>query len=292
MKELFVVALLGGIIILLRHFWKKDKWRQPKAPFPPQWRIILIQKVAFYSALDEEEKKHFEYEVQEFLLNCKITGIETTIDDTDRILVAASAVIPIFKFPDWKYANLYEVLIYPSSFNRKFETTGHGRTILGMVGSGYMEGKMILSKQALHESFRNESDKHNTAIHEFIHLIDKSDGQVDGVPVLLMQQQYVIPWLDLIKKEIQSIHSNRSDMNPYGATNAAEFFSVASEYFFERPKLLKSKHPELYEQLEHMFQHNMSSRSLTKKKRSIGRNSPCPCGSKQKFKKCCGKHAY
>jgi Mlc titration factor MtfA (ptsG expression regulator) len=77
-------------------------------------------------------------------------------------------------------------------------------------------------------------------------------------------------------------------MNPYGGTNEAEFFSVASEYFFERPKLLKSKHPQLYTLLQEMFQHNMSLRSLNKKKYSIGRNSPCPCSSGLKFKKCCG----
>jgi len=46
---------------------------------------------------------------------------------------------------------------------------------------------------------------------------------------------------------------DRSDINPYGATNEAEFFAVVSEYFFERPKLLKEKHPELYNLLAEIF---------------------------------------
>ena len=46
---------------------------------------------------------------------------------------------------------------------------------------------------------------------------------------------------------------NRSDINPYGATNEAEFFAVVAEYFFERPDLLRSQHPELYDLLVNIF---------------------------------------
>jgi Mlc titration factor MtfA (ptsG expression regulator) len=48
-----------------------------------------------------------------------------------------------------------------------------------------------------------------------------------------------------MQKKIRAIIDERSDINPYGATNEAEFLAVASEYFFERPKLLKEKHPDL-----------------------------------------------
>jgi MtfA peptidase len=56
-----------------------------------------------------------------------------------------------------------------------------------------------------------------------------------------------------MQHEIKLIHEDRSDIDPYGATNEAEFFAVVSEYFFDRPKLLKEKHPELYELLEKIF---------------------------------------
>ncbi|MGK0390534.1 MAG: Mlc titration factor MtfA (ptsG expression regulator), partial [Maribacter sp.] len=58
---------------------------------------------------------------------------------------------------------------------------------------GYMEGKMILSKPALHHGFDNGTDKRNTAIHEFIHLIDKMDGNIDGIPTLLIERPYMLP---------------------------------------------------------------------------------------------------
>ena len=34
-----------------------------------------------------------------------------------------------------------------------------------------------------------------------------------------------------------------SDINPYGLTNKAECFAVATEYFFERPGVMERKHP-------------------------------------------------
>ncbi|MEN0051619.1 MAG: zinc-dependent peptidase, partial [Bacteroidota bacterium] len=270
----------------------KSKWLKPKENFPQKWRITLSQKISFYNTLSKEEKQRFEYKIQEFLLNHRITGIQTDVTQTDRLLVAASAVIPIFQFPKWRYTNLYEVLLYPDTFGQNFETEGANRNILGMVGTGYMNNKMILSQKALRHGFANDSDKKNTAIHEFVHLIDKMDGTIDGIPQLLLERPYVIPWLELMKEKIEEIQTRKSDINPYGSTNQAEFFAVASEYFFERPQLLAKRHPELYETLEEIFDQEMDERDLKKMNLDIGRNSPCLCGSGKKFKKCCGASHY
>lgn len=287
------LSLLLGLFFWLR--WYKSRkhiWRTPQEAFPVSWPLILSEKVNYYSSLNGIEKKRFEYLIQEFLLNCRITGIKTTVTDEDKILVAASAVIPIFGFENWKYHNIKEVLLYPSSFNEQFETDGKNKPILGMVGNGYMENVMILSQKALHHGFQNESDKRNTAIHEFVHLIDKADGNIDGIPEILLEKQYTIPWLNLIKQKIDEIQNNNSDINPYGATNNAEFFSVISEYFFEQPQLLERKHPQLYGLLEGMFRQDMSDKKLQKQNYDINRNAPCLCNSGLKFKKCCGKENY
>lgn len=285
---LLIIAAVSAV--LLRKPAKKqgESWIEPSEDFPLEWRIVLTRKVAFYNSLAEDERPQFEFKIQEFLSNCRIIGVKTEVDDTDRLLVASSAVIPIFRFPGWAYTNLYEVLLYPSSFDEKFQTAGPDRNILGMVGTGYMDGKMILSKPALHHGFENETDKRNTGVHEFIHLIDKMDDSIDGIPAVLMEKQYAIPWISLIEKKVDEIYAKKSDVNPYGATSKVEFFAVISEYFFERPQLLAQKHPELYEVLETVFRHDMKKRKLERKRYSIGRNDPCPCGSGKKFKKCCG----
>ena len=116
-----------------------------------------------------------------------------------------------------------------------------------------MNDVMILSQHELRQAFINKTGKTNTAIHEFVHLVDKTDGSVDGVPGFFMDRKYMVPWLQLMHAEIKKIRENKSDINPYGSTNEAEFFAVVSEYFFERPDLLKKKHPQLYDLLVKIF---------------------------------------
>jgi len=45
-------------------------------------------------------------------------------------------------------------------------------------------------------------------------------------------------------------------LDTYGATNPAEFFAVATEAFFERPRALRSRHPKLYAELQRYFHQN------------------------------------
>jgi len=59
--------------------------------------------------------------------------------------------------------------------------------------------------------------------------------------------------LKRIHEEIILIQKRKSDINPYGATNEAEFLAVASEYFFGQPQLMQRKHPDLYNLLEQVF---------------------------------------
>jgi hypothetical protein len=158
-----VVVVFGVVIyVLFRKDLTKEKVFDVSA-FLPKWRLILVEHVAFYNSLNDEEKIRFESNILEFLSDVRVTGIDVKIDDTDRILVAASAIIPTFAFPDWKYKTIDEVLLYPNSFNEKFETKGPDRNILGMVGDGHLNGTMILSKPALIHCFLNETDKRNTA---------------------------------------------------------------------------------------------------------------------------------
>jgi hypothetical protein len=220
---------------------------------------FLEKEVLFYSSLNSGQKLVFRKEVARFLSKVLITGMDTVVTEEDRILIAASAVIPIFHFSQWEDYPLSEVMLYSGAINLEFETNSHDSNILGMVGTGQMEGKMALSRHALREGFQNKTDKHNTAIHEFIHLIDKADGVIDGVPKILMDKTYALPWLRLIRYKIEEIKKGRSDIHEYGATNLSEFLAVSGEYFFERPDLLKQKHPELYDLLNQMFTGKISS---------------------------------
>ena len=247
---ILVIAVVGLIFALLFQSRKKTFVVQP---LPSNYQTMLSQQVPFYQNLDSENKQEFENRMQHFLATTRITGVNTVVEDIDKILIAASAIIPIFNFRGWEYVHLHEVLLYPDSFDHEFQQEGTNRSVIGMVGNGAMNHVMILSQHELRQAFINRSGKTNTAIHEFVHLVDKTDGTIDGIPEFILEKKYIIPWLQLMRKEIELILKDRSDINPYGATNEAEFFAVVSEYFFERPRLLKEKHPELYQLLSEIF---------------------------------------
>ena len=254
----YTIPILILAVVLFLLFRKKTGSNQKKKlqTFPAHWHPILLQKIAFYKKLSEDDQKVFQRRMMLFLSEVYIEAVQFELEESDTILVAASAVIPVFGFREWHYNNLSTVLIYPDYFDEAsmaFDGDIKGRKIAGLVGTGRFKNQMILSRKALHHGFSNKTDKGNTAIHEFIHLLDNTDGVTDGIPERLLQHQYIAPWLTLMHTEMEAINDDKSDIRNYGGTSQIEFFAVASEYFFERPKLFKRKHPELYEMLSRCF---------------------------------------
>jgi len=292
MEWIIAILVIITIIFLIVKYQKNETIKTNNEPpkFPTSWRAILEEKVEYYRSLTIEKKLLFEDDIVHFFNTVKFEGVQTTVDITDKLLVASSAVIPVFGFPNWQYHFLKYVVLYPGTFDINFKFDNKSEYITGMVGSGIMEGRVILSKQSLHLGFANSRDKKNVGIHEFIHLLDKQDGVIDGIPTFLNENEYVLPWLELIRSKTKQImEGEHKDINPYGATEQVEFLTVAGEYFFESPHLLEKNHPEVYKLLCKAFNQDTTELlSATAKVRpKLGRNSPCPCNRGKKFKNCC-----
>jgi len=260
----------------------------PEAPAPieitVEQRSILANKVSFYASLSDADKPIFEQGCMAFIANTEFVGHNLEVSDADRLLVASGSVILAWGFDQWHYVKVDTVYLVPASFNDSSEFHQNDSNITGLVGTAHLRGKMILSQAALHQGFNNDQDKRNVAIHEFAHLIDMADGDIDGLPRQISEHSYSLPWLELVARKIKQIDNRKSDIRQYGATNNAEFFSVASEYFFERPKRLKQKHPELYSHLQRFYKQN---RADVHQAERIRKKAPCPCGSGKRYKRCC-----
>ena len=249
LKILFVLAL----IILIILFVFRIRRVQKTSHLPENYKGLLTDYVKFYRQLDEEGKEKFEKRADHFLSAVKITGVNAVVEDIDRLFIAAGAIIPVYSISDWQYINLHEVLVYPGAFNADFDQGGADRDIAGMVGSGALQHVMVITKWQLRQGFINHNDAHNTAIHEFVHLIDKMDGTMDGVPEIILERKYVPAWKQLMETTMLQMRTYGSDIVMYGSTNTTEFFAVISEYFFEQPGSLKANHPDLYEMLERIY---------------------------------------
>lgn len=251
---LVVLAVLALVLYLI--FRPK-----PLGPLPElenEEVRMLQQYVRYYRDLDQPERKRFIQRMRKFLQLVKITGIETEVEPLDKVLIAASAVIPTFGFPQWnQYPRLNEVLLYHDHFRHgDFATEGTDRRIAGMVGGGFLNGKLLLARPSLRAGFVQHGPD-NTGIHEFAHLLDKADGDTDGIPEYFLTHEYLVPWVEMIRRESEDIRKRRSNIDPYALTNQAEFFAVAAEYFFNQPQFLARDHPELFGLLEEVFNQDM-----------------------------------
>lgn len=261
--------------------------RAIRRPFPESWEETLETRVAFFRKLPDEERVKFRQLVSVFLDEVRITGIGTDIDDTIRVLVAASAAIPIFGFRTWEYRRLGEVLIYPGSFGEEYQSSAkEDSNILGMVGLNHLRGVMILSKTSLLAGFESPSNADNVGIHEFAHLVELEAGE-NGLPPEVPWPA-AKQWVAYVAREL-SDPKNPASVRSYAYTNEREYFAVLAEYFFESPDLLKEKDPVLYRMLQEMFHQDTVSLFARRfpGRMKYGRKAPCPCGSGKRFEHCC-----
>ncbi|MFT5573574.1 MAG: Mlc titration factor MtfA (ptsG expression regulator) [Cryomorphaceae bacterium] len=261
-------------------------WRSalPLAPLNASEQAFLEEQVSFYAQLQSSEKLEFERRCLLFLQSVEIVGngFEPSIED--ELLVASGSVILAWGFMRWYYVRVDQVILVADSFNQHSEFGQDDSGIQGLVGSHHLAGRMILSQPALHAGFSNDQDKLNVALHEFSHLIDMSDGDVDGFPEQLSKHSFEMPWLALVQRKTEEILRGESNIRPYATVNKAEFFAVASEYFFERPKMLKTKHPQVYRALSDFYKQDRAELRAAVKVRS---KDPCLCGSGRRYKRCC-----
>ncbi|HQO41053.1 MAG TPA: zinc-dependent peptidase, partial [Spirochaetota bacterium] len=249
------IPLIAVAVFLFFNLFFTRKYRRRKKilqmPFPDEWENILSEKVSYYRKLNGDDSHDFRKKVQIFLDEVRITGVRASFDhshegvrapveDEIALLVAAAAIIPVFRIPDWEYQMLDEVIVYPARFDEEFNISGSGRDVLGMVVGG--SSSVIVSAEAITEGFKHD-DGENTAIHEFMHKIDEGDGAIDGIPALFLSVEEQVRWKKIVEDEMELLLDGGSDFNPYALKNRGEFFAVAGEYFFEKPHKMKEKHP-------------------------------------------------
>ena len=119
---------------------------------------------------------------------------------------------------------------------------------------------MVLSWDDVKKSSGENFGGHNVVLHEFAHQIDQSFGEGDSSSVLKSRSKFM-EWAMILEKDFRKLQKKTIDGRPtlldsYGATDAAEFFAVATEFFFERPIEFRKNYPDLYEQLKNFYHQN------------------------------------
>jgi hypothetical protein len=116
---------------------------------------------------------------------------------------------------------------------------------------------VVLAWDNVEHGVRDLHDGQNVVLHEFAHQLDSESGATNGAPLLLTRGGYK-SWATVFQMEFEQLQQSvllhqPSLIDEYGATNPAEFFAVATETFFERPREMAAHHSELYRELSGFF---------------------------------------
>jgi len=254
-------------------WWKRRKRNKIlQEPFDEAWRQTLSGKVAHYTYLSPEKKTRLEQYVQIFLAEKNFEGC-SGIDITDemKVVIAGHACLLILNLPHDYYAKVDSILVYPTTVvlpqqrNAVF-TRGPliARTEVPIVGQAFMHGTVMLVWDEVKRDVSHPRGGHNVVYHEFAHILDMFDGRADGTPTLVSRDKYrewgevcTRVYFDLQKKVEKG---KKTFLNGYAAVNEAEFFAVATEYFFERPVRMEKKRPELYRVLQNFYRQDTAER--------------------------------
>jgi hypothetical protein len=229
--------------------------RAVTAPFPRQWVEILERNIQVYPSLPMPLRLQLRKLIKQFLhqkLFSGAAGLEVT--DEMRVTIAAQACMLHLNRPGDLYPKLKYILIYPSAFVvSRPEADGSGvvsKRSRGLLGESWQNGKVILAWDNVLHGARNFVDGSNVVLHEFAHQLDSESGSADGAPLLAGTSCYR-SWAAALSEEFEELQTDahygrRSLMDHYGATNPAEFFAVATETFFEKPRQMAKHHTELF----------------------------------------------
>lgn len=253
-----VVIVIGLVLMnVLKH---RRRIRLLHAPAPDHWEQILKSNLPMTARLSPEQKRRLFGYMQVFLVDKHFEGCGgQEITEEIRVTVAAQACLLLVGRDTKVYPRLKSVLIYPHAYESGQKGMFGGDNGQGArLGESWNAGVVVLAWDSVLGGARNIQDGHNVTLHEFAHQLDQEDGVGDGAPILQQRSAYV-DWARIFQREYDELvnkteHGHKSTLDEYGATNPAEFFAVATETFFEKPQQLKTRHPELYDELQSYYQ--------------------------------------
>ena len=249
--------------MVLGLFTNRRRERLRSKPISRDWLDILERNVPIFNRLPRHDRKELVGHIQVFLNEKHFEGcggLELT--DEIRLTIAAQACLLLLHRDTDYYPNLTSILVYPSGY------TAHDERYIG--GGIWEEGPqdrlghtahnlraLVLAWDAARRGAMDPTDGQNVVLHEFAHQLDFENRSADGTPALETRGEY-LSWARVMSAEFEELRRGYFDgaasvLDFYGAQNPTEFFAVATEAFFERPRALKERHPELYDSLSRFF---------------------------------------
>lgn len=194
-----------------------------------------------------------------------------------RASIAAQACLPALTLGLGGYRDFVEIVVYPAQFRVARRHTDEAGVVheseQWLAGEAMDGGPVVLSWEDVAPDANLAGA--SVVIHEFVHKLDMLDGEADGIPPLppgrraawieAMEAAYgdLCVRLDAIERTLPRHIDPESEaadpwyaelpLDPYAATDLAEFFAVSGEAFFVAPARLRAAWPPWHAQLAAFF---------------------------------------
>ncbi len=234
-------------------------------PFPEAWQRIIGVCCPFFRRLSDEDQRELDGHIRIFLAEKHFEGCAGLVIEAEhKVCVAALACLLLLHRKTDYYPELRTILVYPTMF--VVPTTRHlGGGIMqerheSRLGESWQAGAIVLAWDAVCADLAAPDSGRNVVLHEFAHQLDYEDGEADGAPLLGRGESFAgrrrryAEWARVMRAEFDELRARTQRGEPdvlreYGATSPAEFFAVATECFFGKPRELRHEHPAIYEQM-------------------------------------------
>ena len=286
---------------MLGRWWRRhrDARTLARRPIPDALWQLTLARFPFLAARTADDRQRLRELSTLFLADKEFAGMQgLQVDDGMAVAIAAQACLPVLHLGLHQYDAFKGIVVHPDVVVARREVMDEDGVVHHydeeLSGEAMEGGPVMLSWRDVADAGDSAAWGYNVVVHEFAHVLDRADGAFDGTPELRASEHYR-PWGEVLGQRYLELKATaerkRTLLRSYGATNEAEFFAVATESFFEKPRQMRERAADLYAELSRFYGCDPAAAEAVESAPAveIGRNDRCPCGSGRKYKRCCGR---
>lgn len=183
------------------------------------------------------------------------------LSDDMAVAIAAQACLPILSRGLHCYASFTDIVIHPDQVVAQREVVDDSGVVHHyeevLAGEAMAGGPVMLSWQDVRQA-QDAVPGYNVVVHEFVHVLDMLDGEIDGVPPLpagISPHEWTDTLWQAFDRHSEALARGEDTwLDPYAAESGLmEFFPVVTEAFFVAPSTLRQGFADVYALLSRYF---------------------------------------
>ncbi len=253
-RVLSYLVFIGGPIVLWVLWAARSTGLFSRGiPLGIREKAILEKYAVQYQRLSPAAQHVFEQKVAHFVVEKQWVGVGITVALEMKVMIAACAAQLLQGFPELELRHFTRIAVYPKAYRSHLTDRVH------QVEVRPVTGLIIISWEDFLRGYAHRHDAHNVGLHEMAHALWFENGIINGEDHFF-DAVVLARWKGLTVEETSRIRRGKeSPLRDYAGTNEAEFFAVAVEYFFERPKAFKETSPALFDCLSELLRTDPSA---------------------------------